>query len=78
MTRARQWLGKHVPEVTLSTTEESLKSGIVESEWTYIAGQRIVNARLSRNYTRFRHIAYLNNSNETLEGGDFCPVLPKL
>jgi hypothetical protein len=28
MTPAMQRLGKHVPEVTLSTTEESLKAGI--------------------------------------------------
>jgi hypothetical protein len=26
MTPARQWFGKHAPEVTVSTTEESLKN----------------------------------------------------
>jgi hypothetical protein len=29
MTPARQRLGKHAPKVTLSTTEESLKAGVV-------------------------------------------------
>jgi hypothetical protein len=32
MTPARQRIGKHVPEVTLSTTEGHLKAGIVKSE----------------------------------------------
>jgi F0F1-type ATP synthase epsilon subunit len=32
MTPARQRLDKHVPEVTLPTTEGRLKAGIVESE----------------------------------------------
>jgi hypothetical protein len=29
MTPARQRLGKHIPNVTLSATEESLKAGVV-------------------------------------------------
>jgi phage protein U len=37
MTTARQWIGKHVPEVTLSTTE-----------YTTIVGQRLPTAQLSR------------------------------
>jgi hypothetical protein len=32
MTPARQRLGKHVPEVTMLTTEGSLIAGIVKSE----------------------------------------------
>jgi hypothetical protein len=32
MTSARQQLGKHVPEVMLSTTEGRLKAGIVKSQ----------------------------------------------
>jgi hypothetical protein len=78
MTSARQRHGKHIPEVTLSTTEGSLKVGILKSEQTFSAGQRLARARLSWDYTRLRHNAYMNNSIGTLEGGDFYPVLPML
>jgi hypothetical protein len=78
MSHARQRLGKHVPEVRLSTREGHLKAGIVNSEWTSIVRQRFAIAWLPRNYTRFQHNAYMNESNGTLEGGDFHPVLPKL
>jgi hypothetical protein len=74
MTHARQRLGKHVPKVTLSTTEGRLKAAIVKST----TKQRLTKAQLPWNYTRFRHNAYMNNSRGTLEGREFYPVLPKL
>jgi hypothetical protein len=78
MTPARQRLGKHFPEVTLSSTEARLKAGIVKSEETSFARHRLVSARLPLNYTRFRHNACMSNSSGTLRGGDFYPVLPRL
>jgi hypothetical protein len=78
MAPARQRLGKHVPGVTLPTTERRLKAGIVKSEQTSITRQQLAGARLPWNYIRFRYNAYMKNSSRTLEGDDFYPVLPKL
>jgi hypothetical protein len=74
MTPAMQRLVKHVPEITLSTTEAPFKAGIVNS----IVRQRLARTRLPWNYARFRHKAYMNSSSGTLGGGEFYPVLPKL
>jgi hypothetical protein len=78
MAPARQRLGKHFPEATLSPTEGRLKAGTVKSEQTSTARQQLASARFPRDYTRFRHNAYMNNSNGTIEGADFYPVIPML
>jgi hypothetical protein len=45
---ASQRLGKHVPEVTLSTIEGRPKAGIVKSEWTSVAVKRLANTRFAK------------------------------
>jgi hypothetical protein len=78
MTHARERLGKHIPEVTLLTTEGRLKAGIVKSEKKCSPSQRLARARLPWNYKRFGYNTYMNNSSGTLEGGELYQIRAKL
>jgi hypothetical protein len=78
MTPARQRLGKHVPEITLPTTEGRLKAGVWSQNKRPLLGNGLLTHVCHRINTLSRHNTYMNNSSGTLEGRDFYLVLLKL